>query len=78
MWKYGWMHGWIDGWTDRQQVVRQLNGLVGKQRDGKQGGREESGEEIDIRMKDMLAKLCCCLIIENIGKMNKFWTLKYV
>ena len=36
------------------QVVRQLNGLVGKQRDGKQGGREESGEEIDIRMKDML------------------------
>ena len=54
MWKYGWMHGWTDGWTDRQQVVRQLNGLVGKQRDGKQGGREESGEEIDIRMKDML------------------------
>ena len=41
------MDGWMDGWTDRQQIVRRLNGPVGKQRDGRQGGREESSEEID-------------------------------
>lgn len=48
------MHGWMDGWTDRQQIVRRLNGPVGKQRDGRQGGGEESSEEIDTRMKKML------------------------
>lgn len=42
-----WKYAWMDGWTDRQQIVRRLNGPVGKQRDGRQGGREESSEEID-------------------------------